>query len=293
MTEFLQQILSGSATGCIYAGLALALVVIYEGTGVMNFAQGELATLSAFLSWQMISAGLDFWVAFALSVAASFVIGVAVEQVFIRPVQHSMELTMLIVSLALMLAVNSLDGLIWGHIGKSVTSPFGDGAVHLAGTTLTWQQVGTAGVILSTVGVVAAFFRFTGLGLKMRAAAMNPASAHMLAINTGWMLALAWGFAAATGAVVGIVITPVTGVHPDVMGGTLLLAFAAFTLGGTGSRSGALVGGLLVGVLTDLAIAYVPHLTGDLANLVPFAVIIAVLLLRPQGLFGRLSAVRS
>lgn len=293
MSVLLQQVLSGIATGFIYGGLALALVVVFEGTGVLNFAQGELATVSAFLAWQFLGVGLGFWAAFALAVLASMVMGVVVERVFIRPVEQAPHLTILIVTLALFLGVNAVTGLVWGFLGKTMASPFGSGAVHVAGAALTLQRLGMALVVVITLLAVGAFFRYTSTGLKMRAAAMNPASSRYLAINVGWMLALGWGIAAGVGAVAGIVSAPITGIHPDMMGGTLLLAFAAFALGGSGSRLGAVVGGLLIGVLTNLGVTYVPFLGGELANLVPFTVIVLVLFLRPQGLFGRRSAVRS
>jgi len=293
MTFFLQQMLSGLATGFIYAGLALALSVVFEGTGVLNFAQGELAAFSALLAWTFLSIGMSFWLAFALTVVASFGMGVVIERVLIRPVEQAPHLTILIVTLALMLGVNALSGLFWGFMGKSVASPFGEGAVRLIGAAVTRPQIGIAGVILATLLVVGAFYRYTTLGLMIRAAAMNPLSSRYLGINVGWMLAIGWGIAAAVGAVAGIISAPITGVSPDTMSGTLLLAFAAFTLGGVGSRLGAVVGGLIVGLLTNLAITYIPFLQGDLANMVPFALIIAVLYLRPQGLFGRRLAVRS
>ena len=293
MSYFLQQLLSGLATGFIYAGLALALSVVFEGTGVLNFAQGELAAFSALLASSLIVSGMSFWLAFAITIVAAFVMGVVIERVLIRPVEQAPHLTILIVTLALMLGVNALSGLIWGFIGTTVDSPFDEGAVHVGGAAVTKQQIGMAVVILITLLVVAAFYRYTTLGLKVRAAAMNPLSSRYLAINVGWMLAIGWGIAAAVGAVAGVISSPVTGVSPDMMSGTLLLAFAAFTLGGVGSRLGAVVGGLLVGVLTNLAISYIPFLHGDLANMVPFVLITLVLFLRPQGLFGRRSAVRS
>jgi branched-chain amino acid transport system permease protein len=292
MTLFLQQILSGVASGLIYGSLALALVVVFDGTGVMNFAQGEMAALSAYISWQLIDNGMSYWVAFGLTIVLSFLLGVIIERVLIRPVEGRAEINIVIVTLALLIGINALMGLIWGFIGKSVESPFGTGVVDIGGAFLTAQQIGMAGLTLVALIVVGAFFRLTPVGLTVRAASVNPGSARYLGINVGRMLAIGWGIAAAVGAVVGMATAQITGINPDMMSGVLLLAIASYVLGGEGSRIGAVVGGIIIGVVTNLGVTYVDWLGGDLANLMPFSVIILVLLVRPQGIFGRVSAAR-
>lgn len=293
MTLFVQQILSGMATGLIYGSLALALAVIFDGTGVLNFAQGELAVFTTYISWQMIDWGLSYWLAFFITVVAAFLLGVAIERVLIRPVEGRSEISIVIVTLALLLGINALTGLIWGFVGKEVDNPFGTGLVHIGDAFLTYQQIGLAACTTATLLVVGAFYRFTPIGLKVRAAAINPVSARLVGINVGWMLAIGWGIAAAVGAVAGMASAPISGLSPDVMSGTLLLAFAAYILGGPGSRLGAVLGGITIGVLVNLSVTYIDFISGDLANLVPFVTILVVLLVRPQGLFGRKSAVRA
>jgi branched-chain amino acid transport system permease protein len=293
MTEFIQQVLAGLATGVIYAGLALALGVVFQGTGMLNLAQGELATLSAFGAWTLTSAGVPFWLAFPAVVLLSAALGAAVERVLVRPVEGAGPMVLLAAGAAMLLGLNALTALIWGTDPKTFDSPFGTSSIGVGDIRLTSQQLGAAALVLVTMGAIAALFRFTPVGLKLRAVATNPESARLLGVRTGYMLALGWALAGAVGAVAGIAAAPIVGLSPEMMAGPLLLALAAATLGGMTSRTGALVGGLIIGVAGSLAGRYVPGLGGDLQLVVPFAVIFAVLLLRPQGLFGQAATVRA
>ena len=293
MTELWQQILSGLGTGFIYAGLALAICVVFQGTGVVNLAQGVMATVSAYAAWTLVTHGMNFWPALLLVIAGSFVFGAATERVFIRPVEGATPLVLITVSVGLLIGLQAAVALIWGEDPHRLESPFGGGNLDILGATMTAQQVGAAGVVLITLLLTGAFFRFTNVGLRMRAAAQNPASAQLLAIDVGRMLAIGWGLAAAVGAVAGVIFAPTLGVSPAMMDGSLLLALAAATLGGLESRVGAVVGGLVLGVAANLASRYVPGIGGDLQLVVPFAVIFIVLLVRPQGLLGRVSSVRA
>jgi branched-chain amino acid transport system permease protein len=293
MSELWQQILSGLGTGFIYAGLALAICVVYQGTGVVNLAQGVMATGSAYVAWSLVTNGMSFWAALPLVLVASFVFGAMTERVFIRPVEGSTPLVLITVTAGLLIGLQAVVALVWGDDPQRLESPFGGNSFHVLGAALTAQQVGAAAVVLVTLLLAGAFFRFTSLGLRMRAAAQNPASARLLAIDVGRMLAIGWGLAAAVGAVAGVIFAPTLGVSPGMMDGSLLLALAAATLGGFQSRAGAVVGGLVLGVVANLASRYVPGMGADLQLVVPFAVIFVVLLVRPQGLFGRVSSVRA
>ncbi|RBY91361.1 branched-chain amino acid ABC transporter permease [Blastococcus sp. TF02A-30] len=293
MTELWQQILSGLGSGFIYASLALAICLVFQGTGAVNFAQGVMATASAYVAWTLVTRGMPFWLAFVLALVASFIVGALIERVFIRPVEGSSPLVMLTVTVALLIGLQAVVALIWGDDPQQLESPFGGGSVEVLGARLTAQQLGAAAVVLVTLLLAGAFFRFTTLGLRMRAAAQNPASARLLSIDVGRMLALGWGLAATVGAVAGVIFAPTLGVSPAMMDSSLLLALAAATLGGFESRVGAVVGGLVLGVAANLASRYVPGIGSDLQLVVPFAVIFLVLLLRPQGLFGRASSVRA
>jgi branched-chain amino acid transport system permease protein len=292
MADFLQQLIVGVSIGLVYAGIALALSVVYQGTGVLNFAQAEMAGFSAFLAWALVEAGFPFWAALPVVVAASFLLGFAVERIFIRPVEHASELAMLIVTLALYLAFNAAVSAIWGNNPKKFDSPFGDHVWNLGGVFLTAQQLGMTGVLLVLLLLAGLFFQRTDIGLRLRAAAQNPESSRLLGVRVGLTLAIGWGLAGALGSVAGMMAAPAIGLSPEMMTPALLLAFAGAALGGFTSRAGAVIGGLLVGLLATLAGAYVPGIGGDLNIVVPFAVILLVLILRPEGLLGARASVR-
>ena len=282
------QILSGIATGGIYASLALALVMIYQATHHVNFAQGEMATFSTFLAYTMLSAGVPYWAAFALTVLLSFALGVAVERVLLRPVANAPALTLVGVFIGLLLILNALCGWIWDYTIKPFPSPFGSEA--LLGGLLSSHEAGSMLVILFMLALVYLFFSRTKLGLAMRAVAYNPESSRLVGINVGGMLALGWGLAAAIGAVAGLLIAPVVFLDPNMMSGVLLYAFAGALLGGLDSPAGAVLGGFLVGIIENVGGAY---LVGTQLKLTLALIVIAsVLVLKPSGLLGRAVASR-
>jgi branched-chain amino acid transport system permease protein len=287
MEIFLQQVVSGFATGAIYASLALALVMIYQATDVVNFAQGEMAMFSTYLAWSMLQAGLPYWVAFFATVAIAFVLGVAIERVVIRPVESAPILTIVIVTLGLLVIHNSIAGWIWSYIQKPFPTPFPSTPVHLGPVMVGAHDVGEIGVTLAMLALLFSFFRFTPLGLAMRAAAQNPVSSRLAGIRVSRMLMLGWGLAAAFGAVAGMMVAPIVTLEPNMMGGIQLYAFAAATLGGFTSPAGAVIGGLLVGITENLVGTYVKFIGTELKLTVALAIIIIVLVVRPSGLFGR------
>ncbi|WP_019629739.1 branched-chain amino acid ABC transporter permease [Actinomadura atramentaria] len=293
MADFIQQLVEGLGSGAIYASLALALVLIYQFTGIVNFAQGELAMFSTFIAWSFVQAGVPFWLALILTLAVSFLGGMAIERIVIRPVEGAPELTLVIVTLGLFILVNAAAGWIWSFLIKDFPSPFPESALHLGGVSLNYSTLGVLGVVAAVMGVLYALFRFTKIGLAMRAVASNPASARLSGVRVGRVLALGWGLAATVGAVSGVLVAPVLFLEPNMMGGVLVYAFAAATLGGFDSPLGAVVGGLVVGVAETLAGAYVGAIGSDLKIGVPLAIIIGVLLVRPQGLFGRAAVERA
>jgi branched-chain amino acid transport system permease protein len=293
MTELLQLVLGGLATGSVYAALALSVSVIYSGTGILNFAQGQMAVVSAFLVLTLVETGWSVWLALPVVVVVSAALGAAIERVLVRPVEHASVLARFTVTAALLVGINGLVAIIWDNDQHAFATPFGNGAVRLGSVTLTAQQIGSTLVVVAVMAAVAVFFGHSNLGLQMRAVAINPDSATLLGIRTGAMLALGWALAAAVGAVAGVMAAPTLAVSTDMMTGPLLLALAACALGGFGSRIGALVGGLAIGVLDALASRYIPALGGDLSIALPFVVIWVVLMVRPHGIFGRASAVRA
>jgi branched-chain amino acid transport system permease protein len=278
------QLVAGVATGGIYASLALALVMIYQATHHVNFAQGEMATFSTYIALTFIQAGLPYWVAFVGTVAVSFALGVAIERLLMRPVQNAPVLTHVGVFIGLLLIVQNLTGWVFGYTTKVFPTPF-ESERPLLGGLVSGHELGSTAVTLAVLLLVYLFFRHTPLGLAMRAAAYNPVSSRLVGIRVGWMLALGWGLAAAVGAVAGMMVAPVVFLDPTMMLGILLYAFAGALLGGIDNPMGAVVGGFAVGVLENLAGAYV--VGTELKLTVALAIIIGVLVVRPSGLFGR------
>jgi branched-chain amino acid transport system permease protein len=282
MHQLLQQIFSGLAAGAIYASLALALVMIYRATDLVNFAQGEMAMFSTYIAWTLVNAGLPFWAAFVLTLVASFLGGMTIERVLIRPVENAPVLAAVVVTIGLLLIFNALAGWIFTYTLQEFPSPFPDRT--LFGALMTTRDLGVIGVTLVMLFLLFAFFRFTATGLAMRAAAQNPESARLCGIPVGRMLAIGWGLAAAIGATAGIMVAPVLFLDPNMMGGVLLYAFAGALLGGITSPVGAVVGGLIVGVTENLVGTYL--IASQLKLTVALGLIILVLVFRPNGLFG-------
>jgi len=289
MSTLLHQVLSGLATGGIYASVALALVLIYQATHLVNFAQGEMAMFSTYIAWTLISAGLPYWVAFFLTLLISFAGGVLIERVVIRPFDRAPVLAAVCVFIGLLAIFNSLAGFIFTYTLKTFPSPFPAEAWY-GSTYLSPHETGEIAVTLVMLVLVYAFFRFTPLGLAMRAAAQNPASSRLVGIRVGWMLALGWGLAAAAGAVAGMMAAPIVYLEPNMMGGTLLYGFAGALLGGIDNPWGAVLGGFLVGILENLAGQYL--VGADLKLTAALVVIVGVLVVRPSGLFGTPVAMR-
>jgi branched-chain amino acid transport system permease protein len=291
VADFFQQVVSGLASGGIFASLALALVLIYRATRVINFAQGEMATVSTFVAWSLVHRGMPFWGAFFLTLALAFVGGVAIERIVIRPVENASVLTVVIVTLGLAILLNGFTSVQWGSEVKKFPSPFPTRPIHLGGVAFSIQDLGVIGVTIALVIALGLFFRFTKLGLALRAAALNPDASRLVGVRVSWMLALGWGLAAALGAVSGMLIAPVVFLEPNMMQTVLLYALAAAILGGMDSPVGAVVGGLALGVILNLTGTYVDFIGGTLRLPVALTVILLVLLVRPSGLFGR-TAVR-
>ena len=294
MDIFIQQVISGLATGGIYGSLALALVMIYQATDVVNYAQGEMAMFATYLSWTMMNAGVPYWWAFFGTLVVAFVGGVLIERIIIRPVENAPVLSIVIVCIGLLVIFNSMAGWIYSYIQKPFPSPFPETPITMGlGSVLFGaHDVGALGVTLIVLLFLYLFFRHTTLGLAMRAAAQNPASSRLCGIRVGWMLALGWGLAAMVGAVAGMMVAPKVFLDPNMMAGILIYAFASATLGGFTSPGGAVVGGLLVGVIENLVGTYVGFIGTELKLTVALALILIVLVVKPSGLFGRVTVHR-
>mgnify|MGYP003289244379 CR=1 FL=1 len=286
MADFLQQVVSGLASGGVYALLALALVLIYRSTGVINFAQGEMAMFSTFICWELTQRDVTYWVAFFLTLAISFAGGVAIERLIIRPVENAPVLTVVTVTIGLLIAFNGLGSWIWGPEVKAFDTPFSNGTTEIGGVVVAYQDLGVLAVVLATFTLLWVFLRFTTIGLVMRAVANSQDASRLLGVRVGWMLALGWGLAAVLGAIAGMMAAPTQFLDSNMMLIILIYSFAAAVLGGIDSPLGAVVGGLILGVLINILGTYVDFIGGELRLPAAFAVLLAVLLVRPQGLFG-------
>lgn len=289
MDGFLHQVFAGLATGGIYASVALALVMIYQATHLVNFAQGEMAMFCTYLSWTMIQAGFPYWAAFFCTVICAFVLGAAIERIIVRPIRGSSELSAVVVFIGLLVILNSLAGWIYTYTIKPFPSPFPENS-FLDNSYMSPHEMGAIGVTLVVLALLFVFFRYTSLGLAMRAAAQNPVSSRLVGVRVGWMLALGWGLAAAIGAIAGMMVAPTVYLDPNMMSGILLYAFAGALVGGIENPLGAVAGGFLVGVLENLLGAYV--IGNELKLSVALVLIVGVLIVRPSGLFGKVHVTR-
>ena len=288
MAAFFQQVVSGLASGSVYGSLALAIVLIHRATGVINFAQGEMATFSTYIAWTLTTNhGFSYWPAFAVTLLVSFAGGVGIHQAVIRPVERGPQIRVVIITIGLLLLINGLMTWIWSGEVRSVPSPFPARTLDAGGVVISVQDVGTIAVCFGTVVVLWAFFQFTKVGLALRAAAVNPEEARLVGVRVPWMLGLGWGLAAVLGAIAGMLTAPSVFLDPNMMQAVLLYAFAAAVLGGIDSPVGAVVGGLMLGVGLNLLGAYVDVVGSDLRLPAALLVILVVLLVRPAGLFGK------
>jgi branched-chain amino acid transport system permease protein len=288
MDLLIHQIVSGLATGGIYASVALALVMIYQATHLVNFAQGELAMFSTYLAWSLIQAGVPYWVAFFATVVLAFLLGVVIERVIVRPVEEAPILSVVIVFIGLLVIFNSLAGWIFTYTIKPFPSPF-PAEPPFGNRYVSSHELGSIAITLVVLSLLFVFFRYTPLGLAMRAAAQNPVSSRLVGIRVGWMLALGWGLAGAIGAIAGMMVAPTVFLEPNMMSGILLYAFAAALLGGIDSPGGAVLGGFIVGVLENLVGSF---LGTELKLTVALVLIVGVLVVRPSGLFGKVLVTR-
>jgi len=290
--DFMQQVVSGLASGGIYALLALALVIIHRSTGVINFAQGEMATLSTYVAWTLwANHAWNFWLAVVATLLISFVGGIAAHRIVIRPVERGSVLRIVIVTIGLLIAINGFVIWQWSGEPQQLRSPFGTDVIVIGDVAVSRHDVGTILVALGVVVLLWGLFQFTKLGLALRAVAVNPEEARLVGVRVTWMLALGWGLAATLGAVAGIMTAPTVGLDPQMMQAVLIYAFAAAVLGGIESPFGAVVGGLLLGLILNMLsfasqYAVFDWFSEELRLPMALLVILIVLLLRPHGLFG-------
>jgi branched-chain amino acid transport system permease protein len=297
---FVSQVLNGIGNGVVYGSIALALVLIFRVTGILNFAQGEMALFSTYVSWKLTTWDVPVVAAIVASMALAFVAGAVIERVLIRPVEDDRSpLNVVIVTLGMFLALNSIVQLVFGTDPQKIDSPFPEGSFELLRSggdvvDVQKQTLGLVAVLLVECLVLWLVLQKTRLGLRLRAVASNPDSSRLVGIDAGTMLMVGWGLSAAIGAVAGTLVASApgqAGFDASLMQGILVYAFAAAALGGFDSLQGAVVGGLIVGVANTLTVQYVDALDG-IEVVMPLALILGVLLVRPNGLFGRTTVER-
>jgi len=294
MSQLIQTVATGLSMGSVYAVVALAIVLIYRSTGVMNFAQGEMAMFSTFIGWSMIvyfsawSLPLDmnYWLPFLLAVVVAALLGAGVERVVLRPVEEAPVLNSVIVTLGLFTLFNAVAIWRYGGIAKPFPSPtfFQGSALSVGPVVISRLNIGVFSMSVLIMLLLYLFLNYTKLGLAMRAAAENRMACRMVGIPAGRMLTLGWAFSAAVGAMAGMLVAPIVFLSPNMMFATLIFAFAAAVLGGLQSLPGAIVGGLLLGIIQNMAGTYIGS---EIDITSAFFVIVLVLLVRPTGLLGR------
>jgi branched-chain amino acid transport system permease protein len=285
MQQFIELTLSGLATGMVYAAIALALVLVWRGTRVLNYAQGAMAMFTSYIALTVINRTGDYWLGFIVALGAGLVLGAIVERTVIRPVTGKSPLNAVIVSIGLLIALEGLAGVLYGSsnrsfpAGFSVINGLSIGSVALG---ITNNDLFTALAVLGAAGLLAVMFRFTPAGLRLRATAFNASVARLLGVRVGRMLTLGWALAGLLGALAGMLVSPPI-INPNSMDTIFVLGFTAAVIGGLESPVGAVAGGLLLGVVLNYASGY---LGSESVNLFGLAALLLVLMLRPTGLFS-------
>ncbi len=287
MQQFVNITLSGLVEGMIYAAFALALVLIWRSTRIVNFAQGSMAAATAFIALALIHAGQSYWVALVVALISGFLLGAVVERVIIRPVEGGPELNAVIVTLGLFVAIQASIAIIYGSSFQSFPTPFGVRGFEVGDTTiaLTPTSIYIIVAVLITMALLVALFRFTRVGLAMRASAFGQEVARLLGVRVGRMLTLGWALAAVVGSLSGLLIAGGEFVYPAYMDSLIVFGFVAAVLGGLDSPVGAIVGGLLLGLALSYVSGYLPR-GSALVNVAALVILMVVLLVRPGGLFA-------
>ena len=292
MSTFLQLLIDGLSTGSIYAALALSIVLVHQATGLINFAQGGMAVLSAYIAWVIYGLGIPLILAILAAVVVSFLLGALIERYLVRRFERGDPDTAVVVTIGLLTLITGVCAWFWTYNNRLFPSLFPLDTVEVAGAVISVRSLGTIVVIVAIMVLLQALFVGTKLGLALRAVAIDPSSAALSGIPVGRNLMIGWGLAAVLGAVAGVLVAPQLTLTPGMMDSALVYALAAVILGGLSSPIGVVVAAWLIGILENLAAVYVPFIGHDLKIAVPFVLIFVVLLVRPQGLFGRKSVVR-
>ena len=291
MQQFLNTALGGLTLGMVYAAFALALVLIWRSTRIVNFAQAPMAMVTTFVALEVIDAGHSYWLGFALALICGLVLGAVIERVVIRPVEGKADINAVILTLGLFIVLHSMASVVWGNRFQSFPAPFGVRGIEVGDSTiaLTATNIFTILAVLVVMALLVALFRFTDVGLRMRAAAFNQEVSRLLGVRVGRMLTLGWALASVVGSLAGLLIAGGGLVHPAYMDSVVVFGFVAAVLGGLDSPAGAVVGGLILGLSLSFVSGYIGS---DVVALSALAILMLVLTLRPGGLFAQTSARR-
>jgi branched-chain amino acid transport system permease protein len=283
--QFLTIALTGLTLGMVYAAFALALVLIWRSTRIVNFAQAPMAMITTYIALVLIDAGFSYWIGFAAALVSGLLLGAVIERVVIRPVEGKAHINAVILTLGLFIVLHALAAVIFGSRFRSFPAPFGLQGFQAGDLTIALTGFGifTIVSVLVVMLLLVALFRYTDLGLMMRASAFNQEVARLLGVKVGRMLTLGWALAALVGSLSGLLIAGGSLVHPSYMDSVVVYGFVAAVLGGLDSPAGAVIGGLLLGVSLSFVSGYVGS---ELVALASLAILMLVLLLRPGGLFA-------
>jgi branched-chain amino acid transport system permease protein len=290
MQEFIEFTLGGLSTGMIYAAIALSLVLIWRATRILNFAQGGMAMFTTYLALLVIKQTGNYWLGFAVALAAGLVFGAVVERLVVRPVENKPALNAVIVTIGLLILIEGVAGMIYGGQYKSFPPGYSIVGLKVGSTSLgiARNDIFIAAAVLVAAAALYVIFTYTRAGLRMRASAFNPAVARLLGVRVGRVLTLGWALAGLIGALAGVLVTPSTFLFPNSMDSVFVLGFTAAVIGGLDSPVGAVVGGLILGVVLE----YTGYLGSDVVLLFGLAALIVVLMIRPSGLFSTTSTRR-
>ncbi|HEY4462960.1 MAG TPA: branched-chain amino acid ABC transporter permease [Streptosporangiaceae bacterium] len=285
MQEFLQFTLGGIGVGMIYAAIALSLVLIWRGTRVLNYSQGGMAMFTTYIAWLVIRDTGSYWAGFAVALAAGLVLGAVLERAVVRPTEGKSPLNSVIVTIGLLILLEGLAGIIYGGQYRSFPAAFSIKGLKIGNFALgiSPSDVFTAAAVLAAAVVLFLIFQYTSVGLRLRATAFSPAVARLLGVRTGRVLTLGWALAGLVGALAGVLVTPSTFLYPNSMDSIFVLGFTAAVIGGLDSPVGAVIGGVLLGVVLSYADGY---LGSNLVLVYGLVALILVLMVRPSGLFS-------
>ncbi len=279
-----QLIVSGIAAGCLYALVAIGLVLIYKATDIVNFAQGESVTVGAYMGWLMVSEfNMPYVPAMLVVLVGSALVGVVVERVAYRPLIKSPPFTVILATLAIGLLIVNIIRLIWQDTPRSLPGVLSAEPLEFAGVLITPERLGIMITVVIVVALLMIFFRFSRLGKAMRATAQSQEAASLMGISVPGIFSKTWALGTALGGIAGMLIAPLVGINTE-LGGVLIPGFVAAIVGGFTSIPGAIVGGLMVGVLENLGGVYV---SSSFKRVTSFVILIAVLMIKPSGLFGK------